>query len=205
MKNLFLFILIGVAFSCQPVDNTENYTFSEEDTQYLPKVYKELGKKIQFKNELNEIVELTVNAYDQKTEFLQGGFSNSSSHPGNYESLIIELSITSETNTNCIAKKISIYKVLDESLKIFFENNTIPYPCSSSFILQSEQSPFQYSSMNIGGVTYDKVITFDYENIVETPFFHKDYNFDKVYYDLKNGFVGFDDTAKNIHFKLIGN
>ncbi len=205
MEKLLLTFLFIALFSCQPVDNTKNYTFSAGDYQYLPTVYDAPERKFLFKNELNETVELSVVSFSQKTEYSGGSFGGSTSHPGNYESLIIELSITSETNTNCIAKNISIYKVLDQSVKIFFENNTMPYPCNSFFILQDIQSPFEYSSMNIGGTTYDKVVTFNYENNSDTPFFHKNYSFDKVYYDLKNGFVGFDDTVNNVHFKLTGN
>lgn len=203
MKNLSIVILIGLAFSCQPAENTENYTFTPEDEQYLPTVYKTPETTFLFKNELNEEVELSVVSYRQETEYAGTGFANSTSHPGNYESLIIELSIANETNTNCIAKKISVYKGFDESLKIFFENNPAPNPCSSTFILQSIESPFEYSSMNIGGVAYDKVVAFDYENYGDTPFFHNDYSFDKVYYDLKSGFVGFDNMEADVHFSLI--
>lgn len=203
MKNLFIIILTGLTFSCQPSDNTENYTFTSEDYKYLPTVYESSERKFLFKNELKEEVELSIVSYLQETEYSGGTFGGSTSHPGNYESLIIELSITSDTNTNCIAKKISIYKTLDESLKIFFENNIAPNPCSSTFLLQSIETPFEYSTMTLGEITYDKVITFNYETNTDTPFFHKDYSFDKVYYDLKNGFVGFDDTAKDVHFKLI--
>lgn len=205
MEKVLLSVIFITLFSCQPVDNTENYTFTTEDYQFLPTVYEESGKKFQFKNELNEIVEITVTSYIQETEYEGSGFTNNSSHPGNYESLMINLSVTSESNTSCTNKGIAIYKYFDRSLKIYFENTKIPYPCNSGYSIESIQSPFQYTTMSFNGKEYGKIVTFDYGDYSGTPFFHKDYSFDKVYYDLKYGFVGFDDTANNVHFKLTGN
>ena len=176
---------------------------SANDEEFLPTVYADTQRIFTFENEINETVEISVANYNRNISYEGSGFGNTSSHPGNYETLTIELKVSSEPDPNCQTKKITAYKNFDESVSIYFENSILPYPCNGGYIIESIKTPFEYSSMQINGINYEKVVVFNYSGSNNTPFFHKKYSFDKVYYDLKNGFIGFDDTAENVHFKLI--
>lgn len=206
MKKIIFYISVSfILISCE-LDwegDTPYYKFSKKDYEYIPTVYKEVGKIFTFVNQFNDKVKIEVLKYEFTKE--SGGVMSLSQPYSEFnycQVLTIRLKVLDEDlNTpNCDSKTIIIYKGKDDYLATNFLLSTAPDPCVTGSYGERIEYPYATETMMINSIKYNKVV------IISNSFgfyFHKSYAFDKIYYDCKNGIIGFDDTANGIEFRII--
>ncbi|GEM_PF-7021112 len=195
-KLIFLLTLLFSLFSCSTdlESDTPHYKFSKSDYKYIPTVYDEVGKIFTFKNQLNEEVNLEVLDYNFTKE--TGGGIGSSEPFHYYQLLTIELKVIDNitSNSNCNHKSIKISNWGGDYLATRFSFNNAPDPCTNGSSVEKWEFPYRFNEMRISNVSYDKVvILFEGSGI----YFHPDYSVNKVYFDFKEGIIGFDDLENN--------
>jgi hypothetical protein len=207
MKCIFLILGISILFfSCQENDDYPYQSFSSSDYQYIPQQYKEIGKVFTFINNQNDTVKIRPKWYDLEKKFNSSWdliVNTSQKESYYYDELWISLEILDNGNNgDCNFISINIYKTAEGSL---VADLSLPFydeiGCLGSGF--EEESPFQnLAEMVINDIQYSKVKVVN-PNDYFTPY--KDAKIDKVYYDMDNGIVGFDDTENALKFKLISN
>ena len=182
----YLIITIILLTSCNKTENEIPYhQFNETDLNFLPTYYEDIGSTTIFTNANNEETSLEVTRYHLSKETSGGiGTGNPLEY---YDQLEIELKIP---NADCDYKKIKINKTLSDTLIIWFDLSSKIDPCNTYEIIRFD-SPFKVSEMTIDGFVYKKVMTINSENSI---YFGTDYEIDKIYFDFKYGFIGFDDV-----------
>jgi len=195
-KLIFLLALLFSLFSCSLdlESETPYYKFSKSDYKYIPTVYDEVGKIFTFRNQLNEEIKLEVLDYYFTKE--TGGGIGSSESFHYYQLLTIELKVVDNniSNSNCDLKKIRISNWGGHYIATRFNFNNAPDPCTNGSSVEKLEFPYRFNEMRINNVNYNKVV-----NIFEGSgiYFHPDYSFNKVYFDFKEGIIGFDDLENN--------
>lgn len=204
MKNrIFLFALIFSLVSCEIEARAPYYRFSKSNYKHIPTVYKNIGKKFMFKNQLNEEVKMEV--LDCLLTKESGGginFTQPYTEQHYYQLLTIKLKVVDENTfvSNCDFKTIQVFKSRNNYMGTRFNFSNAPNPCDNGGSIVKLEFPYDMGEMNINSIVYDKVVTlFNNHNI----FFHCNYFIDKIYFDFKHGIIGFDDTENNIEFRII--
>lgn len=206
MKRLIIIsILFSLIVSCQPSDSEAYYNFNSLDYEFIPEQYQEIGKTFIFKNAQNEEVRIKPLFYTLNKNFESGyGFGQPTQTESYYyddlwiqiELVDVEIPIESYCDRIVIRINKSPYKGLFVDLEIPTYNELGCYTGGLS-----EFFPFEgLTQMVINNKTYSKV------KIVTTNHYFTLYNdshIDKVYYDMDNGIIGFDDTQNNEEFRLV--
>ena len=196
MKKIITLLFISVAIiscSLDLEDDTPFYKFSNSDYEFIPTVYEEVGKVFEFENQLgSETIHLSVLDYHIE-EASGGGISFTQSYTENYkyQRLWITIDLDNLSDGGCGENVISfsIFKNKDDSVwdKITFP--TSPNPCSGSLLWF--KSPFEdFDVLAIDNRTFRKVKVINTENAFS---FYDNSEIKKIYYDMKNGIIGFDD------------
>lgn len=208
MKKIVFLVLITL-IGCSPKDDTRVYKFSNSDYNFIPTIYSEVGQIFTFRNQFNEEVQLEVNDYYETRES-GGGLSFSQGYLGElfyYDVLYISLNILeagielegiSEDVCNTFRIRISksstgslVYKIKVPS----YENNS----CSSSAYPFS--SPFEdLNLLEIDNNFFGNVKILNSNRALN---FYEDSNIDVIYFDLKEGLLGFDDTENNEEYRIV--
>ncbi len=214
-KIILLFILTMISIiSCETEDDTKFYTFSNEDYNFIPTVYENSGDEILiFKNQYNEEVEIQIKTFttDKKSN---GGISFSQGYSEFYytEQIIIWLDLIDVTltldNGNfddfCDDFHIIIEKKSDGTTETkldvsSYEDTSYGGLCSGSPLISN--SPYNnLNEMSIGNKVYTKIKIFETDS---NFYLFDDSTINKLYYDFKNGLVGFDDTSNNISYRIV--
>ena len=198
IKNYLLLSFLFL-FSCDVNlngdENTHHYNFNSTDYRYIPTIYNKIGKEIIFKNELNEKIKLEVLEYN--ITVVQGGGIRESEPLHTYEKLKIELKVA-DSDLGCDFKTILITKWGGKLITRII-TRTSTDPCSGFEMTEKLEFPYEISSMQIENTLFDKVVTIFIDS---QPYFSSIYSFDKVYFDFKNGIIGFDDTKNNLNYRL---
>ena len=206
MKRVALILLISL-MACSVKDDTKHYKFSNSDYNFIPTVYSEEGQVFTYRNQLNEEVQVEVSYYN-KTRESGGGLSFSQGYQGElfyYEVLSIglrflEANVEGFPDGYCNTFQIRISKTAFETIfyKVSipsYENNTC-YGNGFNF-----GSPFEDLQLfEINDNVFGNVRVF---HTNRAPNFYEDSAIDIVYFDLKNGILGFDDTTNNLQYRLV--
>lgn len=197
MKRIFFVSFIIVAFVSCSMDFGEDeppfYKFTNSDYEYIPTAYEEVGKVFAFKNQLNADV-INLRVLDYYFEKASGGgmsFTQSYSEYYYYQRLWITIGLEDLGGGGCEGNSIrfSIFKNKNGSVwdKIIFP--TSPNPCSAALLWF--KSPFEdFNELTVNDVNYRKVKVITTENAFS---FYDNSKIKKIYYDLKEGVIGFDD------------
>ena len=207
VKNLLLLISLFLIYSCEPkIDifgGNEHYKFSNSDEIYLFKEYNNVREIRQFINENNRVVNIEIERY--KIERKSSGFLS----PGKmyyYDNLVIIFKLTELNSDVCNKIIISISKSkdgkLDSSISIptSFEDT-----CGGIMFQYKIPEPIEYeiNEINIGNITYENVIILDgTESSRKYLSFFEESEVHNVYFDLKKGIIGFDDSVSNTKFRI---
>ena len=204
MRNLILLFAIFFSLcSCELNldDSPEYYQFTQNDYDFIPTVYNDVGKLFKYRNQLNEEVLIEIISYKISKEKAGGYGSSYSLHY--YQNLEILLRVKNEdaSNPNCDFKSINFSNVNGSYFVSHFSSKRSPNPCLNGGIPPERfEYPFATTELNINGVNYNKVISI-FEN--NAPYFSPLYTFNKVYFDFKEGIIGFDDTENNIQYRIV--
>ncbi len=193
MKAYFLIFIVLFSCSGDVNDSITVYNFTESDLQRIPDVYETEGTTVEFQNQLQESFVLTVSDYGiyRKT----GGGIGTNVQNAEYDELILRLK---KNNTDCTFSTITIAKTID-GLKTWIHAYTEANPCNS-YDIYSFDTTQTLEALTVGNKTYQKVVRIsDVSGIV----FLDTYVIDTMYYDLKEGFVGFDDNINDIQFRIL--
>ncbi len=208
MKTILgIFGIIVLLISCETSDNEPYQNFNDADYQLIPEQYQNTEKVFRFKDQQNNIIQIRSLYYNLKKEFESGyGFGQpTQSDSYYYDNLwigleLMDVDISNQNGGGCNEVSIHINKVGDGRLST---EMTIPY-YDGTFCLGNgfqEFSPFEnLIQMEFNGVIYSKI-----QIIIPNDFFtfYENSTIDKVYYDMDNGIVGFDDTVNDLEFRLI--
>ncbi|WP_155810412.1 hypothetical protein [Polaribacter sp. Hel_I_88] len=208
IKPLLLLTSLLIIYSCNPeIDifgGNEHFKFSSSDEIYLFKDYNKVGEIRQFINENNRIVNFEIERY--KIEKESSGFL-SPAKMYYYDNLVIILKLTEINSEVCNKIIISISKSKEGKL-----GNSISIPsstensCGGIKFQYKIPEPIEYeiNEMKIGNITYESVLTFEGKGglINYLSFFEKS-EVNKVYFDLKKGIIGFDDSESNTKFRIM--
>ncbi len=204
-KAVFINVLILSMLSCsEPEVRYPYYQFTNENYEFIPTVYSDIGKTIKFQNQYGDEIELEVVTYDITKEWYNALFNSNSSEPSHYyELLTIELRVIDDAliNADCDLKTIEIsnwggYFFIT---RMTFKN--APDPCVDQSSTLRLEFPYETHSMSINSINYNKVVTvFEGANV----FFNSEDSFDRVYFDFKEGIIGFDDTETNTQYRIVG-
>jgi hypothetical protein len=208
MKRLIIIsIIFALIVSCHPSDSETYYNFSKPDYQLIPEQYQEIGKTLVFKNAQNEEVKIKPLFYTLNKEFESGyGFGQPTQTESYYyddlwiEIDLLNIEIPDEPDGYCERIHIHINKSPYKGLFVDLQIPTFNEPFCSAGGFQ-EFSPFEgLTQMIIKDKTYSKV-----KIITANEYFtlYNDSHIDKVYYDMDNGIIGFDDTQNNKEFRLV--
>lgn len=199
IKN-YVFFCFLILFSCDvnPLgdDNPHHYNFNNSEYSYIPTIYSEIGKEVTFKNEFNEEIKLEVIDYSITVE--EGGGILESKPLHTYEKLKIELKVT-DSDLGCDFKTILITK-WGGNLITRITTRTSSDPCTSFAMTEKFEFPYEISSMQFKNILFSKVVTIFIDS---QPYFSSSYSFDKVYFDFKNGIIGFDDLTNKTEFRIV--
>ena len=199
MKKLILsFTILFCLLSCDINlgDEPKYYNFNDSDYNYVPTVYEEIGKVITFKNELNEEIKLEVLDYDFTIE--QGGGIGQTKPVHTYDKLKIELKVI-DSELGCDFKTIEITKWGGYFITRII-TRTSSDPCTNFAITEKLEFPYEVSNMQIENTIFDKVVTIFTD---AQPYFSANNSFNNVYFDFKNGIIGFDDYENNTEFRIV--
>jgi hypothetical protein len=196
---ILLFLTVLISCSSNSTDDPASYEFSETDFEFLPQEYANVGQVYRFKNQENEEIQLKVASFDLRE--MTGGGIGTSQNLFYYEELEIIMEVINASNDNCDTMKILAAKQQNDFLIWVYELESL-FPCSSSQSWQeSIDRPFVTSEMTIQGKRYDKVVSlFEGASNID---FYPGYTIDRIYYDLDNGFIGFDDSVQNVEFRIV--
>jgi hypothetical protein len=208
MKTILAILGISVMLiSCEPSDNEKYQNLNNADYQFIPEQYQNIEKVFTFKNQQNDIVQIKSSYYNLTKEFESGyGFGQpTQTESYYYDNLwigleLMDVDVSNQNGGGCNEVSIHINKVGNGRL---LTKMIIPY-YDGSFCLGNgfeEFSPFEnLAEMEFNGVNYSKI-----KIIIPNDFFtfYEGSTIDKVYYDMDNGIVGFDDTVNDLEFRLI--
>ncbi len=208
MKHLIFFSIAFIFLvSCQPSDSEPYYNFTNSDYQFIPEQYQEIGRTFIFKNAQNEEVKIKPLFYTLNKKFESGyGFGQPTRTESYYyddlwiEIDLLNIEIPDQPEGYCERIYIHINKSPYKGLFIDLQIPTYNEPfCGGGGF--REFSPFEnLTEMVINNKTYTKV-----KIVTPNDYFtlYNDSHIDKVYYDMDNGIIGFDDTQNNKEFRLV--
>ncbi|WP_271424622.1 hypothetical protein [Aequorivita sinensis] len=208
MKHLIFFSIAFIFLvSCQPSDSEPYYNFTNSDYQFIPEQYQEIGGTFIFKNAQNEEVKIKPLFYTLNKKFESGyGFGQPTRTESYYyddlwiEIDLLNIEIPDQPEGYCERIYIHINKSPYKGLFIDLQIPTYNEPfCGGGGFW--EFSPFEnLTEMVINNKTYTKV-----KIVTPNDYFtlYNDSHIDKVYYDMDNGIIGFDDTQNNKEFRLV--
>lgn len=215
MKKLLLFILIITSLlSCETEDDAKFYTFSNNDYKFIPTIYENNEDEILiFKNQYNEEVKIQIKSF-RFNKKSHGGISFTQDYSEFYytEQIIIWIDLIEVTLTvdngniddYCDDFHIIIEKKSDGTtetkLKIpSYVDTSFGGSCSGSRLISN--SPYNnLNEMSINNKVYTKIKVFETDN---NFYFFNNSTINKLYFDFKNGLVGFDDTLNNINYRIV--
>jgi len=200
---LCLFLLFC---SCGKEDEENYHKFTQDDYNYIPTVYKEEGKVRNYINQHNDTIKIRSGSYTLEKAHSSDIFFGGQLYY--YDRLWIRLDFLNIINADatCRYVYIKIFKQYDSAL--VYE---IPIPGSNP----CGRAPFEYvmpynkkdlKVLTVGTKTYNDV----WELKISDKSYHSDSYFTladnvtlhTVYYSLKHGIIGFDDTKKNLTYRL---
>ena len=203
----YYLFLISLTLFCSCETNifgeSEYHKFSNLDYQYIPEVYKQTDKIIEFINQNNETVQLKNFSYRIVKESYGGLLSEGESFY--YDKLWIQL-ILVDAYSNCQNLDISISKSEKGDL---FHRVTIPKftgtSCGGTVFQFRSPETTEYSKVDltINNQVYNDVLVLESSGSINNYFsMYKNSTIHKIYYDLKYGVIGFDDTTNNLEFRI---
>ncbi|MEZ4817304.1 MAG: hypothetical protein R2776_04960 [Flavobacteriaceae bacterium] len=195
MKKL---LLLGLVFfiGCTPNTDVAFYEFNEEDYAFLPTVYENTQQAV-FRNQLDEEITIKVFRYAISKERVGGiSLSGNSSPLVDVNKLLLDFTVEGD---HCSKFYLSFYK-RESTVYSRFDLATGGVPCEIREVFQFETPYSNLQNMSIGNKIYDKVLIIETQN---PSSFSQNYNLTKLYFDLKFGFIGFDDTQNNINYRIV--
>jgi len=203
-KVVFANLLIMCVLTCSKTEITyPYYQFTNENYEYIPSVYNEIGKIIRFQNQFGDEIELEIVTYKITKEWYNGLFNSGSSEPSHYYQLLtIELKVTTDEviGTDCDLKTIQISNWGGDFFVTRMSFKNAPDPCMNENSTLRLEFPYETYSMNFNSHNYNKVVTI-FEDL--DIFFNSKNSFDRIYFDFKEGIIGFDDTQNNIQYRIV--
>ena len=205
-KILAFFVLVPLLFGCTEDTSSGNsqfdvpyYKFTSSDTDFLFKNAYRKNSIVTFKNQLDAVISLKVASNDtQKREFAPGTFSGGGLLINYFDNKTIVLKSLTHTESNHYLI-IQIYKL--DANRIyggfsFYMWNGLASGYLNTHIDYNMRTASK-STMQVNNVTYQNVITLNSESTYAYTYENYTMNVNKLYYDVTNGVVGFDDLAGN--------
>jgi hypothetical protein len=196
---LCLFLLFC---ACGKEDEENYHKFTQDDYNYIPTVYKEVGEVRHYINQHNDTIKIRGGSYFKDklpTSPLYGHFYY-------YDKLWITLHLLGYSPTKYMS--IEIFKDANNSL-VHIVQISKSESCRGSwheYYMPSDKQ--ELTEMTLNTKVYKNVAVLSGE-LLENQ--RDDYCYffiadtvtpDKVYYSLKYGIIGFDDTKNNLTYRL---
>jgi hypothetical protein len=189
MKKLIYLLTIVFLYSCEPnIGIPKNkkvyYKFSSSDFDRIPTKYNQLGNSNIYKNASGESIEIKNIFYRiDENIFLKGDLFGTDYY---YDSLFIRLNINGSTNFDFDIDK--------------FENDLLSYKIimSQIFYINLPKDNNLLFEKNINTILYKKVAIFELSK--EAVLNINNVKINKIYFDLKGGVVGLEDSLNNNQF-----
>lgn len=199
-KIIFPLLLFIIASSCIKIfDDSPYYKINKSDNNYLPTAYKEKNKIRNYKSQDGKIIKIKNKIYSTiKNSDSAGWLQFDTFYYFDELRVILELMDFENREIGISVCKISTGELIHRISLPSKEGP--PYPMSFKFKTPDE---YTYTTMNINNKTYNKVRIFEREDSANPIFLYENSTINKVYYDINQGFIGFDDTKNNIQFRLI--
>lgn len=207
MKNISFFILVTILFfsSCDfslsaSGDSVPYYQISGRDYELLPS---RKARTVTYRSQNGEEFSIEYKSWSP-TKSCSDYFCNSE---GTYNHDIIyslySLPDVTMSNGNNRSVGFDISKEKDGSL-IY----SLGMPISTNTAILEEFTIPQEETieMTLNGATFKKVLIFETKNYRPTQDYYLFYDsckINKAYYDLFDGFIGFDDDANDLQFRIV--
>lgn len=194
MKAYYVLFLVLLGCTDKQSDNYSTYPFTESDFNFIPTHYEDESLIHTFQDANGATLSIETSLYIQSME--SGGGIGSESSYFEYEHLIIQMHVV---GSECDYYEIEISKGAN-SLYTELNLRLLEDPCSlgTSF---SFQEPYSLGSYTIGENSYSKVLTLSTSASNSISF--GGLPMDKVHFDLKQGFIAFENSSTNQVFELI--
>ncbi|MCB0458636.1 MAG: hypothetical protein R2821_01465 [Flavobacteriaceae bacterium] len=196
MKNPIFFLATFILYSCSIdfdwSDNVSYYKFTKSDYKYIPTVYKNEGKIFTYRNKDGDEVKIKSLYYTFLQKEYESGYGFGQPGIGDsfyYDELWIELELIN-FSIECNKIYIHIRKTFEKNLSTII---SIPeydgfFCLSGGFNFTSPYGNLQ--EINFDRQSYDKVVVINTEEFFTL---HNDSKSKSIYYDFKQGIIGFDD------------
>ena len=206
IKNYILFCFLFLFYCCVGLEDDEGeyFKFTQDDYNYIPTVYKEVGKVRHYVNQHNDTIKIENRSYTPEKRSAGGYFfGGTGSMFYYYDELCIKLRLIDFTPIKYI--NFEVFKRANTSLI-----NSINIPtgrfCKAYYGWKIPEDKQVLTELTINNKTYkDVAILFEEPKEFNDGcyFFIADtVTPDKVYYSLKHGIIGFDDTKNNLIYRL---
>lgn len=206
-KSVFIFSAFFILLSCSDDSASDNfdsskpyYKFTNSDANYLLKKVYRPNAIINFKNQNNEALSFKVisNEQERKLETMGSFWGTSSLVLYYYDCRTINLKSLTH-NGEYTNFKINIYKGANDITSggfYFYLWNEFP---TGQYLNNSTNYSFSNATntMQVNGTYYSNVIHINSESIYSYNVDNYNQNVNKLYYDLNNGVIGFDDLEGN--------
>ncbi|AWI26379.1 hypothetical protein [Flavobacterium pallidum] len=199
-KGLFL-LITGLLFSCSPQEHEgyedAYYRFENADKPYLLGDVISKGDIISYKNQDDELLSYKVISKAKVKDAVRGPgtFSGGLGVLENYfDSQQTVMQSQSFPDDNNALLRIHVDKFSDTGLRIGFNFNLWNYPYIDLNGYQAAAvRPMPMVKMQVNGHTYEKVIVLASANTEADLDGNYPRKVNKLYYDVDNGVIGFDD------------
>ena len=204
IKNYILLCFFFLFFSCGAEDDEgEYFKFTQEDYTYIPTVYKEEGKIRNYINQHNDTIKIRNGSYSLEKKFA-GGIINAPIPSYHYDELRISLDLLSVKPVNYI--QVEIWKRTVDTLGYTVKTPGYNPNVRASFVFYAPESMQHFTQLTTAIKTYNDVLELkasdrffgndSYFTLADNATFHT------IYYSLKHGIIGFDDTKNNLNYRL---
>lgn len=192
--------------SCEPSDSEPYYSFSSSDYEFIAENYEDTERIYVFKNSSEDEVRIKASSYNLNKKYESGYIFGQSERTESfyYDDLWIEIelldfSVDGVPDGHCDRIQLQIFKTPDGLRTELQIPAYVPPLCSLGGF--KETSPYEnLSVMEIAGTTFSKVKTITSDQYFS---FYNESQIDKVYFDLDEGFIGFDESQTNTQYRLV--
>lgn len=207
-KYFFLILSIFLLFSCSDLfeNKLPRHRFIDADNAYIPQKHKKINDILTYKSSDGKIIKIQNKEYfvEKQPGGGQGGFKFRFA-TYYYDFLNIKLQLLDVHNECTTADniKITIAKTPSEVLhhNVYIPHSKIGCLYHQYYFDTPNDTSITLQEMMVNNVKYNKVLVLDCG-----PAFPYDLydggSLHKVYYDLGQGVIGFDDTENNIEFRI---
>tara|TARA_R110002073_G_scaffold145532_2_gene297660 strand:+ start:27687 stop:28271 length:585 start_codon:yes stop_codon:yes gene_type:complete len=190
-KTIWILLTTVIFMSCSDNTDVTHFSFTSNDLQYIPTGYQNVGEIIKFKNENNQELSFEVLSYNlaELETYLPYHLIR--------DVLNIRIKMLNDSNCNTTTFTLDISKNTENKLHIYI------YKCDGELAFINSPSTKNVQTMILNDIVYNKVIEL---NPVFPVLAYQNPPFDlnpKIFYDLKKGFIGFNERDNIDNYRIV--